>query len=74
MNFSKLEIARIIQQHLNNEIIETQLVDPDRRDFIINFDKISDLGFKPTILIEDGILELLRLYSWYQPFLNYRPI
>jgi len=74
MNFSKLEIARIIQQHLNNEIFETQLVDPDRRDFIINFDKISDLGFKPTILIEDGILELLRLYSWYQPFLNYRPI
>jgi nucleoside-diphosphate-sugar epimerase len=74
MNFSKLEIAKIIQQHLGNEIIETQLVDPDRRDFIINFDKIKVLGFKPAISIEEGILELLRLYSWYQPFQNYRPI
>jgi nucleoside-diphosphate-sugar epimerase len=74
MNYSKLEIAKIIQQRLHNEIIETQLSDPDRRDFIINFDKINALGFRPTISIEDGIQELLRLYSWYQPFLNYRPI
>jgi nucleoside-diphosphate-sugar epimerase len=74
MNFSKLEIATIIQRQLQNEIIETQLADPDRRDFIINFDKISALGFKPDISIEEGILELLRLYSWYQPFQNYRPI
>lgn len=74
MNFSKLDLARIIQQSLNNEIIETQLADPDRRDFIIDFAKISHLGFKPSISIEDGILELIRLYSWYQPFQNYRPI
>jgi len=74
MNFSKLELATIIQQHTGNEIIETQLADPDRRDFIINFDKITALGFKPSISIEDGIKELLRLYSWYQPFQNYRPI
>lgn len=74
MNFSKLEIAKIIQRYLNNEIIETQLADPDRRDFIINFDKIKSLGFCPLISIEDGVSELLRLYSWYQPFQNYRPI
>jgi nucleoside-diphosphate-sugar epimerase len=74
MNFSKLELAKIIQRHLQNEIIETQLADPDRRDFVINFDKINALGFKPAISIEDGIQELLRLYSWYQPFQNYRPI
>lgn len=74
MNFSKLELARIIQRHLQNEIIETRLDDPDRRDFIINFDKIAALGFTPTVSIEDGIEELVRLYSWYQPFQNYRPI
>jgi nucleoside-diphosphate-sugar epimerase len=74
MNFSKLEIAKIIQRYQNNEIIETQLVDPDRRDFIINFDKIAAMGFTPAFSIEDGIQELLRLYSWYQPFQNYRPI
>lgn len=74
MNFSKIELARIIQRHLQNEIIETQLADPDRRDFIINFDKITAQGFTSTYSIEDGIEELLRLYSWYQPFQNYRPI
>jgi nucleoside-diphosphate-sugar epimerase len=74
MNFSKLALATIIQQHLHNEIIETQLVDPDRRDFIINFDKITSLGYSPAISIEEGIQELLRLYAWYQPFQNYRPI
>lgn len=74
MNFSKLELARIIQRFLNNEIIETELADPDRRDFIINCDKIRSLGFTPTVSIEEGIQELLRLYSWYQPFQNYRPI
>lgn len=74
MNFSKLEIAKIIQKYLHNEIIETQLADPDRRDFVINFDKIKALAFNPAISLEDGIHELLRLYNWYQPFLNYRPI
>jgi nucleoside-diphosphate-sugar epimerase len=74
MNFSKLEIAKIIQRYQNNEIIETQLVDPDRRDFIINFDKIAAMGFAPAFTVEEGIQELLRLYSWYQPFQNYRPI
>jgi len=74
MNFSKLELARVIQSFLHNEIIETQLADPDRRDFIINFDKITALGFKPAITIADGIDELIRLYSWYQPYQNYRPI
>jgi len=74
MNFSKLELARVIQSFLQNEIIETRLADPDRRDFIINFDKITALGFKPAITIADGIEELIRLYSWYQPYQNYRPI
>jgi nucleoside-diphosphate-sugar epimerase len=74
MNYSKLELARVIQSFVRNEIIETQLADPDRRDFIINFDKILALGFKPSITIEEGIEELVRLYAWYQPYQNYRPI
>ncbi len=74
MNYSKLELAKLIQRHLKNEIIETQLDDPDQRNFIINFDKIARLGFKPTITVEEGIQELIKLYSWYQPFSLYRPI
>lgn len=74
MNASKLELAEKIRSVLQNEIIETQLADPDRRDFIINFDKIEKLGFKPAITIEAGIEELVRLYSWYRPHENFRPI
>jgi nucleoside-diphosphate-sugar epimerase len=74
MNYSKLELARIIQSFLHNEIIETQLADPDRRDFIINFDKIAALGFRPSITVAEGIEELLRLYAWYQPHQSFRPL
>jgi nucleoside-diphosphate-sugar epimerase len=74
MNYSKLELARIIQSFLHNEIIETQLSDPDRRDFIINFDKIAALGFRPSITVAEGIEELLRLYAWYQPHQSFRPL
>jgi nucleoside-diphosphate-sugar epimerase len=74
LNFSKLELATMIQRFVHNEIIQTQLSDPDKRDFIINFDKINALGFRPTISVENGIRELLRLYSWFRPFDNYRTI
>lgn len=74
MNYSKLDLAKKIKKHIDIEIIETKLEDPDRRNFVINFDKIRTLGFKPTISIDEGIGELLRLYSWYKPFSNYRTI
>ena len=74
MNYSKLDLAKMIQGYLKNEIIQTQLSDPDQRNFIINFDKISRLGFKPTITAEEGIQELIKLYSWYQPFAVYQTI
>ena len=74
MNYSKLDLAKIIQGYLKNEIIETQLADPDQRNFIIDFGKITKLGFKPTITVEEGIQELIKLYAWYQPFSIYRTI
>ena len=74
MNFSKLEIAEKISKHIKLDIIKSNLEDPDRRDFIINFDKISALGFSPKYSIDDGIEELLRLYSWYRDNSLFRTI
>ena len=66
MNFSKLEIAEKISKHVKLDIIKSNLEDPDRRNFIINFDKLSALGFNPKHSIDSGIEELVRLYSWYR--------
>ena len=74
MNFSKLDIAEKISKHVNLDIIKSDLKDPDRRDFIINFDKISALGFIPKYSVDDGIEELLRLYSWYRDNILFRTI
>ena len=72
MSFSKLDVARLIQKQVDVEVIQSGLADPDRRDLMLSFDKISALGFKPTITVEQGIAELVRLYQWYQPFSAYQ--
>ncbi|MBF0381525.1 MAG: SDR family oxidoreductase [Magnetococcales bacterium] len=74
MNYSKLQLTEKIKEHTPFEIIKSDLEDPDRRDFIINFNKIQALGFKSKISMDDGIKELLHLYSWYRPYTVYRTI
>jgi len=65
MNYSKLELAELIKNFLPDiEIIQTQLKDLDKRNLVINFDKINSLGFKQTISINEGIEELINLYTW----------
>jgi nucleoside-diphosphate-sugar epimerase len=72
LNYSKEQIAHIIKKQLpETAIINSALADPDRRDFIINFDKIAGLGYQTEISLEQGIDELIQLYSWfrhYSPF------
>ncbi len=74
MNYSKLQLAEKIREFIPFEIIQSDLEDPDRRDFIINFDKIQALGFNAKITMEEGITELLDLYSWYRPYSVFRTI
>jgi nucleoside-diphosphate-sugar epimerase len=65
MNFSKKDLAHKIEKHINYKIIDSDLDDFDKRNFIINYDKINKLGFKPKFSIDDGIVELKKLYSFY---------
>lgn len=74
MNYSKLDLAKKVKEFVQFEIVESRLDDPDQRNFIINFDKVKKLGFKPTITVDEGIKELVHLYSWYQPYNIFKTI
>ena len=74
LNYSKEEIANLIKNKLDFNIINSDLKDKDLRHFIVNFDKIKSLGFVPKRTVEEGIEELLKVYSFYEYFSHYKTI
>ncbi len=67
LNFSKLDLARHIQNLIDCEVYQSHLTDIDKRNFIISYDRINSLGFKSIVSLDDGIKELIKLYSFYRP-------
>lgn len=64
-NISKLMLAKKIkkqQKNLKIKIIKNRR-DPDQRDYYVSNKKIESRGFKATITIEDGILELFKIFK-----------
>jgi nucleoside-diphosphate-sugar epimerase len=74
LNYSKDEIAQKIKTVLNFNIINSEIKDKDLRHFIVNYDKIEKLGFKPKITVEEGIAELIKFYGFYEYFSHYKTI
>lgn len=74
MNFSKDEIAGKIKNVINFNIINSEMKDKDLRHFIVNYNKIEKLGFKPKITIEHGIAELIKFYGFYECYSHYKTI
>ena len=74
LNFSKAEIAEKIRQKVDFSIINSEMKDKDLRHFIVNFDKIDKLGYRPQKSVEDGIDELIRIYGFYEYYSHYRTI
>lgn len=74
MNYSKIEIANLIKQKVDFKIIDSQMQDKDLRHFMVNFDKIEKVGFKPKISVEQGIDELLKIYEFYEYYSHYKTI
>jgi len=74
MNYSKNDIANAIKKYVKFEIIDSSLPDFDLRNFIISFDKIASLGYKLKYSLDDGIKDLIKLYSFYNYNLPYRII
>ena len=73
-NYSKDEIANLIKARVDYNIINSEMKDKDLRHFVVNFDKIEKLGFVPKISVEEGIDELIKLYSFYEYFSHYKTI
>ena len=74
LNYSKLDLADMIRQRVEFDIIESRLADKDIRDFMISFDKAQAIGFGCDISVEAGIDELIKLYSFYDPNSFVKPI
>jgi nucleoside-diphosphate-sugar epimerase len=74
MNYSKLEIANMIRQRVDFKIIDSQMQDKDLRHFMVNYDKIERIGFRPSISVEEGIDELLKIYAFYEYYSHFKTI
>lgn len=74
MNLSKMEIAEEIKKYHEFTIIDSDVEDPDPRNFVISFEKIKQLGYKIKYTLRDGIKELLKLYSFYRPYTPFKTI
>jgi nucleoside-diphosphate-sugar epimerase len=74
MNYSKLEIANMIRAKVDFKIIDSQMQDKDLRHFMVNYDKIEKIGFKPVISVEEGIDELLKIYAFYEYYSHFKTI
>ena len=74
LNFSKDEITDKIRKHVEFNVINSEFSDKDLRHFIVNFDKIEKIGYKPKITIDDGILELLKFYRFYEYYSHFKTI
>ena len=70
-NLSKMELCEKIKHYVNDfHVFESKIAeDPDKRDYIVSNEKIENSGWNPSFSIEDGIVELIKVYS----FLNVNP-
>jgi nucleoside-diphosphate-sugar epimerase len=74
LNFSKVDIANNIKEHVDFELIDSTLPDLDARNFQVSFDKINKLGFNTKLTLDDGIIDLKNLYNFYRYNLPYNII
>lgn len=74
-NLSKRELCEKIKEHVPSFcIVENEIAeDPDKRDYIVSNDKLEATGWMPRFSLDDGIRELLKLYS-FLPVNNYKNV
>ena len=68
-NLSKMELCKKIKEYIPEfEIIESDIgQDIDKRNYIVSNEKIESLGFKPSYSIDNGIMELTKLFKYLIP-------
>ena len=68
-NLSKRELCQLIQKILPNFVYLISEIgeDIDKRNYIVSNDKIESTGWSPAYSIDDGIDELIKIYSFLRP-------
>ena len=74
MNFNKFEVAETIKKHTGCTVLDSPIKDLDRRNFTVSYKKIENIGYKTKFNLDDGVRELVKLYSFYRPLMPYKPI
>lgn len=75
MNFSKKDVCEVIKSKISDSYFNYADVgqDADKRNYIVSYEKINDLGFDTTISLETGIDELIKtipLIKMSNPYFN----
>ena len=63
-NFTKLQLAKEIKKNIKELKIYTnsKKSDPDKRDYFVSNRKIEKLGFRAKFSLQDGIVELIKVF------------
>ena len=60
MNYSKEEVCNMIKSRTDAFIHFEEIgEDADKRDYVVSYDKISNLGFRTEVGVEEGIDEVI---------------
>ena len=64
-NLTKIQLAKLIKKNIKGTKINLlkNRKDPDKRDYFVSNKKIEKLGFKTTISIDQGIIELRNIFN-----------
>jgi len=64
-NLSKIELCEKIKEHIPDFVyLEAPIgEDPDKRDYIVSNERLEKAGWKPEYSLDDGIEELIKVYT-----------
>jgi nucleoside-diphosphate-sugar epimerase len=64
MNFTKRQVAYRIKQYVKYYLHEADVgADPDQRDYEVDYSRLRRLGYRATVTLDEGLVELVKILS-----------